>query len=283
MQIKSSEKNLCLTPKRIVHWLHCLYDPNTLDDFYTAHNLFKKLIPDVEFNVVLINNGNGIVTSKNDDFRIISGTNSSREFSAWAEGWGVISPIVDQNDIFIISNDTLNKHHDFNKFLAYFFALKYRLELKNFFRRSPYVIGVAERFEFLAGITCYVPTFFCLMNFSAAVSTLPYIALNCVECKPNMEYKENGMLLFGDNSKYVTFIQNWLTGSGRLKWYGARAYTSDNFNFLISKAQAILLEHAFAKRIYCSGGQIESCFKFGSLLGKVFRVMYVLRQKYRSY
>ncbi len=235
----------------------------------------SNLIESSEKIYILIDNKRSNYYSKLDDrTHLISGDNTTLEFSGWDVGYKFIDDNfnLNVNDIIIFANDTFDKRNysDGGREYLKYFDKKY-LEKIIF---SNLAIGYMDDFPKtvnLMGIEykSWIRSNIFVISYDLAKKIYPlsfpiardYIFGTVQErfFKPNMYISEN----------WMAYISSWLFGHEdpnypeyRLRWLKFEVLSEENRSFFQKKCLAILSEHYLSARLHYLGANIINLNKF---------------------
>lgn len=265
-----------------LYLIHCSYTDNI--NFKSIKLLYNKVkfIGDVaSIKIIFVNNNINLpvqnISINNIDIKIICGSNSLAEFSAWNEGWESIKYLVSDDDVIVLSNDTLIKNQPFNLCID----LVLQKFLKDLFHRKKYkdyICGVTEDLQCVVGR--YITSFLVILDGRAASRLLPEICklenhayINYYNCL------NTDLLIVSNDKTYENLLNKWLLSSGPNSWYKASNLLKFNNNMLTKKALSILLEHSLSMKADKLNIRILDLFKSSGM--RYMRIFYVSRIFFR--
>jgi len=261
-----------------LYLIHCSYTDNI--KFESIESLYNKvkLIEGIESIKIIYVNNNIEVPVQNIpingvDFNIICGSNSLAEFSAWNEGWESIKYFVSDDDLVILSNDTLLRNQPFR------FCIEFALHkfLQDSFHRKlhkNYICGVTEDLKCIVGR--YITSFLLILDGRAAGRLLPDICK--LENHASINYGDNlgtDSLVVSSDKKYESLVNKWLLSSGPNSWYKASELSVHNIDMLTRKALSILLEYSLSIKANRRNIAILDLFEGSEM--RYLRIFYVAR------
>lgn len=260
-------------------WIHCNYHPSRLDRCLDLAETFLRKLGLLESAVLIcVNNDPNLTPNlKHVDWVQLQGSNQSREFSAWKEGWDSVGAVVADVDIVILTNDTFPFHQPYQ-----IIAPLLRVSLAKLIRANAngWALGVVERGFDYEDLPEYITSFFVALDRTAALRIMPRITETMPQCLI-ADNEASGKIIFSRDRIYQNNINDWLLNPSAQSWYAAAPLTRDNYHAMAGKARSIILEHSLSKNLRTDGIRLISCFDLP--LGFLARWYLRLDQKIRSY
>jgi hypothetical protein len=222
--------------------------------------------------VIVENNTDCDLEIKNpyfDSIYKIYGSNNYYDFSAFEEGLKYFHDnyFINDNDIFIFSNDTFFRHRYFDGVFKYQFQKK--LFLSSNLNR-PFIIGYIDKnldkncFIDNTKFTKHISTFLFIIN-KMSLNRIKILSKDKFNTK--ISFRNNILFLNDIQDDYSKKIENWLFKPSKIAWY--RAQKIDNvllnnkklYEFYLLKLFCVLNEHNLFIQSLNSDIEIISLFK----------------------
>lgn len=181
--------------------------------------------------------------------RVISGSNEWNEFGAWVQGRAALDDPSGCNEPVMFANDTLLRHGrlslgEYVDLICHVFGARKGSGLGGFVSRIPWENCRIDGVEVVQNV--------CTKLFWAQPSLLDDELINRAseEARLYVEGLESHRL----SSEYHAFLDSWLHGGGRWRWYRARPKDEMPRSERMMKATMILCEHFLTFR---AGDNVE--------------------------
>ncbi len=263
-----------------VAWIHCNYDATRINRCLSlAEKFLKKLELLDSALLICVNNSNvSLIVKEHPIWKIFQGSNDSREFSAWSEGWNIVNESEHDFDVLVLTNDTFPFHQPFE-----LLAPLFRLGLKRLIKKKSigWALGLVERGFDYDDFSEYITTFFVAFDRVAAMRVMSSIVDSVLEHSIAERHLINGKIILSKDKCYEDKINGWLLKPGNQSWYAAAPLTEKNYSFMADKARSIILEHSMSVNLKKNRIDLISCFDFP--LGFFARWCYRFSNQLRRY
>jgi hypothetical protein len=247
--------------------IHVSYYPEYYDKSLRLLDSMIKRISNNDYAILVVNNNevlaqnNQSLVSKNHYY--INGSNTSWEFSAWDEGldYFVNQFDINNNDVFIFSNDTFCQHRSFTILDELIFS-----NAISYCSYNDIAVGHVDFIDkdfivFNRSVKQWISTFLFAMNYKVVKGVVPFS-----ECeKKDLAIDNLSIKVNGCNESFNIHLTNWLLGHG---WY--KSETSD-VNMIINKGKAIINEKVLSSKLEANRVDIRNVYSglCSSLMRKV--------------
>lgn len=265
--------------KHKVLWIHCNYSVGRMNlCLRLAESFLHKMGLFEQARLIVVQNGSIVgPIDQQSSWLYLQGSNRSREFSAWQEGWEAIGSEAADFDFVVLTNDTFPYHQPY--------YLLGRL-LRSTFRKlieakeQHFALGVVERGFDADILPEHITSCFMAFDRLAAASVMPCMTKIDDKCSLADDEKRQEILT-STYKDYKTKLNAWLLQPGLNSWYDAAPLTESNYDLMAGKAQAILLEHSLSRRLLTNDVRLVSCFDFplGFLARWLMRIDILIRNK----
>ncbi len=239
-----------------IYFIHIQYTHKyEYESIKRLYNFKKKIAGNLNSYLIIIENDCFSESKLKTDFFIhqfkIFGTNNYLDFSGYEEGLNYIKNnfLLQENDIFIFSNDTFYRHRYFDGLFQNRFLNKIIL-LKNI--EKPYLIGYKDKNSiencFINDISFkeHFSTFFFILN-KKAIDLINILSINFENT--TIEIDDNFVKINDKRDNYSLKIYNWFFKPTKESWY--RAIDYDSFlksnikikKYMLLKLYTVLNEH----------------------------------------
>jgi len=251
----------------------------------------NRVLPGLSPEFLVVDNAlaGDIEVSVEENVTLVSGDNSSREFSGLDTGvaWFAANRDLNDGDVFVLANDTFHRSYG-TGYLDLFSPNKVRVSLARG-RIVGYVDAYHENVE-LFGLTLrtWVRTNLLILTY-AALNRLTPLA---IPFEDDEVFSNRYPEFFRDDaplsSNYVALLHAWLFGESpegvpvKKAWRSHQKLTEENAALLRAKARAILCEHYLSARAHDYGIRIDDVRRDIRRYGRAQRVVDDIRHGTRG-
>ena len=241
------------------------YYPPYFNEAVRQFNRLLETLPG-RYSIVVVNNGPAPGQPGRDHVVVISGDNSTREFSGWDAGVEHCrrNGLLEDSDLVVFANDTSCHHNKFGPFTQSAFrrALRRLLEAPHEPVAAGEIHALGKPFV-IDGLTSdrWIATYLFGLSRAAMLRLgclTPPRPLRDFYCEP-----EPGRLKFASDvvsPNLARHIEDWLLGSGNTRWPGNAAIGARTLAQLRGKADSVLCEKHLSARLLANGGSLVDVF-----------------------
>lgn len=242
----------------------------------------SRVLPGLSAEFLAVDNAlaGDIEVSVEENVTLVSGDNSSREFSGLDRGvaWFAANRNLNDGDVFVLANDTFHRSYG-TDYLDRFSPNKVRRSLARG-RIVGYVDAYHENVE-LFGLTLrtWVRTNLLILTYAVlnrlTPLAIPFEDKQVFSNRYPEFFREDAPL----SSNYTALLHAWLFGESpegapvKKAWRSHQKLTEENAALLRAKARAILCEHCLSARAHDYGIRIDDVRRDIRRYGRARRVV----------
>jgi len=225
-------------------------------------NRYFRAIPEnqrvlvLNHSALLVDDG---ILDLSEGWKVLQGSNSRHEFSAWQEGLDHLRQQVEGIQGVIFINDTVPAHRYFSLFkrIAFYFSLKSQKAIA-----VGFIQALADWQSFRLGkleANCWICSYLFYLSEEAlqAISYQVCIVEEVEQCL-NLGLDERTFFSSELSPNISQKLQTWLFSGG---WYASEKLSSENVDRFTMKARSILNEMILTARYQNNGIQLIEPFK----------------------